>query len=364
MASRSRSRKASRKNLQKKNDDSDIVAIEEICPARNDMISRTQTNDVELQKMQRQDILCSMIPSRSKNIHYVPLTCFGEPLCREPTPITNMPSNTDICCWYCTYPFDTIPIPIPVEYDHRIERFIIQGVACSGQCAWAYLEQETRQDEELLQERILMLRILLIKYGLSLDNFNCPALNRYVLKKFNPHYGITIEEYRRENIVLTKDPVYSPLYTMFPMIVELNASTLRQDTRETRDVLADIQTASEDILNQNNDELQITMSLAEADMRECNPTGLRLDREPVLASSLDFSAQLNMSPVTFFDQQEEEISNETNRTKKQIRTMTLQSDREKNYGTSLFDEFLQCDDLDAEKKKIEAFERLKKKKNK
>jgi len=41
-------------------------------------------------------------------------------------------------CFWCCHPFETRPIPLPVAYDDRTDRFKVIGNFCSWNCAKAY----------------------------------------------------------------------------------------------------------------------------------------------------------------------------------------------------------------------------------
>lgn len=48
------------------------------------------------------------------------------------------PTRTNVHCFWCCHPFDTIPIPLPVYYDDRLDRFYVSGTFCSWSCAKAF----------------------------------------------------------------------------------------------------------------------------------------------------------------------------------------------------------------------------------
>ena len=52
------------------------------------------------------------------------------------------PENTDILCWWCAHPFDTVPLPCPIEYDDIRERYKVNGIFCSWPCVAAYSIRE------------------------------------------------------------------------------------------------------------------------------------------------------------------------------------------------------------------------------
>lgn len=48
------------------------------------------------------------------------------------------PEQTDICCWHCTYPFSSVPIPCPIEHDVIRNRYRVVGIFCSWACVARY----------------------------------------------------------------------------------------------------------------------------------------------------------------------------------------------------------------------------------
>lgn len=52
--------------------------------------------------------------------------------------VSEISPKTDICCWWCTYPFDTDMCFIPTKYDEKRSRYKITGNFCSWNCAKTY----------------------------------------------------------------------------------------------------------------------------------------------------------------------------------------------------------------------------------
>ncbi len=55
---------------------------------------------------------------------------------------TCWPEKTDVWCWWCCHPFDTMPIPCPIEYDEIRNIYKVNGIFCSWSCAAAYSVKE------------------------------------------------------------------------------------------------------------------------------------------------------------------------------------------------------------------------------
>ena len=51
---------------------------------------------------------------------------------------TELPSKTDILCWWCCHKFESIPRYLPTHYDEKRKRFRITGNFCSWECVKAF----------------------------------------------------------------------------------------------------------------------------------------------------------------------------------------------------------------------------------
>ena len=51
--------------------------------------------------------------------------------------VCEWPSRTDLLCWHCAQPFGTPPIPKPIGFDERLQRWKVQGSYCTWACALA-----------------------------------------------------------------------------------------------------------------------------------------------------------------------------------------------------------------------------------
>jgi hypothetical protein len=114
------------------------------------------------------------------------------------------PVNTNIHCWWCCYEFEGMPIPVPLKYDVKSERFVLKGCFCSFNCAQAYSFRRKLNNEGLV-------RLLFKKMNQTPDfdykNFSIKkAPDPFLLRLFG---GIlSIEEFR-ENF--TNSTVYNLL---------------------------------------------------------------------------------------------------------------------------------------------------------
>lgn len=68
-----------------------------------------------------------------------------------PSASTKWPTSTDICCFWCCHPFDSVPIPAPKHYNFKQKKWKVSGNFCSWSCAKAYmLERPSYQLASLL----------------------------------------------------------------------------------------------------------------------------------------------------------------------------------------------------------------------
>jgi hypothetical protein len=99
------------------------------------------------------------------------------------------PATTDIWCWWCCYPFDTMPCFIPTRYDSLRGRFKITGNFCSWNCAKSYLcfgqLGSRRKDMHMFTSLMFHLKL---PVNIKL------APSKEVLQRFGG--TITIEEFR------------------------------------------------------------------------------------------------------------------------------------------------------------------------
>lgn len=113
---------------------------------------------------------------------------------RNQVPV-NWPEKTEACCWWCTYPFSTQPIPLPIKHDPLRDIFYIRGIFCSWSCVKAYalsLRSTTAVD---------IGNIMLLKTRSEKDWTGIPvAPPRESLQRFGGTK--TIEEFRNSSLCL------------------------------------------------------------------------------------------------------------------------------------------------------------------
>ena len=113
---------------------------------------------------------------------------FFHPMYKDDEP---WPQTTDVWCWHCAHPFDTMPIPGVSRCEQS--KFVCFGCFCSPQCFRAYAVE----NRPLLWTQDVMLFSSFISntFGI-IEETKRPAPPRSLLKVFGG--TLTIEEFRAE----------------------------------------------------------------------------------------------------------------------------------------------------------------------
>ena len=106
-----------------------------------------------------------------------------------------LPKKTDIWCWWCCHPFDTIPRFLPTKYDELRNRFRVTGNFCSWQCVKAY---DLDGNNYGSNGKMLLTTLMRTMHG-KMYNIN-PAPPRSVLKVFGGSLSIDDFRNRDENV--------------------------------------------------------------------------------------------------------------------------------------------------------------------
>ncbi|CAL8461221.1 g752 [Coccomyxa elongata] len=138
------------------------------------------------------------------------------------------PSSTGIWCWWCSHPFDSIPVGLPIAHEHGSksgdvseaeEGFVMYGIFCSHNCACSYLFASPEYRDRLwtIYSSLNML------YRASHPNEArkvLPAPPRQALQVFGGH--MTIADFRKGS--QTNDRSHSlklpPMTIVHPQIEE------------------------------------------------------------------------------------------------------------------------------------------------
>jgi hypothetical protein len=123
------------------------------------------------------------------------------------------PQKTDISCWHCCYPFDNMPIGLPIKFIN--DKFHVIGCFCSFNCALAH---NNSLHDTKISERTSLLKFLFRKlYPNKYDGFQ-PAPDKRILTAFGG--PVSIEEYRENLHNPTKEyrilmpPIISKIHQM------------------------------------------------------------------------------------------------------------------------------------------------------
>ena len=129
-----------------------------------------------------------------------------------------LPSSTNIVCFWCTESFNCKPVGLPFKYENNI--FYVDGCFCSPECAAAYNFDISNSTE--IWDRYSLLNLLYIKIlGNKKINIKL-APPRRTLKKFG---GIlSIEEFRKfnDNYYKQYDIIYPPMISVLPDIEKID----------------------------------------------------------------------------------------------------------------------------------------------
>ena len=113
---------------------------------------------------------------------------------RYDTP-TSWPQKTDILCWQCCHHFDTMPLPLPMQYDSRRDTFKVAGTFCSWSCMTAYNRDHNRM---VLNRGPHALAISLFHKRMTGSTKSIsPAPPKFLLKIFGGY--MDIDEYRKHS---------------------------------------------------------------------------------------------------------------------------------------------------------------------
>lgn len=100
-----------------------------------------------------------------------------------------IPKQTNIWCWWCCHPFDTIPRFLPTKHDEIRNRFQVIGNFCSWSCVKAYDINENQNNNG----KMLLSSLVKTIHGKTHKIHSAPP--RAALKVFGG--DMTIEEFRR-----------------------------------------------------------------------------------------------------------------------------------------------------------------------
>lgn len=107
--------------------------------------------------------------------------------------------QTDLCCWWCTYPFEGSPFPMPRKFNKITGQYVVMGVFCGPSCAKAYASDGEKYINRS-EIRYWIDKIAYEFYGYKSPTGGFPIIpiapKREILQKFCGPKGFSIEQYR------------------------------------------------------------------------------------------------------------------------------------------------------------------------
>lgn len=116
--------------------------------------------------------------------------------------------QTDIACWWCTYPFEGVPACVPTEFSDTRGWSVI-GCFCSWPCAKAWLHRQREFDNPVNHMELKMMAAKVFGYeGAEIH----PAPPPYILHKFGGPWDIqTFREHVNAHNMPPSELVTAPL---------------------------------------------------------------------------------------------------------------------------------------------------------
>ena len=135
---------------------------------------------------------------------------------------SNWTAKTDIKCWWCCHNFDTVPLGMPVYYDHTVNKFSVRGIFCSFSCMLSY----SRNTKGVNSKSYLINYLYKKLTGVIGINFK-EAPYKYVLKEFGGH--LSIEEFRNlSSEMKSYKMIEYPMYMSRDYIAEVDLASIKQ----------------------------------------------------------------------------------------------------------------------------------------
>lgn len=125
------------------------------------------------------------------------------------------PKKTNLCCWWCTCPFDNLPTYLPEKYSEN--KFYVSGCFCSFNCAGAY---NLALGDNKVWDRYSLLKLMY--YQINKDKINSIGdidINIAGPKELLDKYGgpMSIEEYRKNSKILGRE-----YHKLIPPFIPIN----------------------------------------------------------------------------------------------------------------------------------------------
>jgi hypothetical protein len=133
---------------------------------------------------------------------------------------THWKEKTDICCRYCSYPFDWSPCALPVRYSNKLNKYYVMGCFCSFNCAGAFCFEEFKGSYRANEYYSLLNMLYQEVRKLDKPVKVKLALNKELLTIYGG--SMSINEFREKTLLDNKDYeiVYPPMIALIPVIEE------------------------------------------------------------------------------------------------------------------------------------------------
>ena len=133
---------------------------------------------------------------------------------------TELPTTSNIWCWWCCHNFDTTPCFMPTFYDDIRKRYIVVGNFCSWPCVKAY---NVDQKDMCIHKRNAMLRTMLRRCGVKSEQIKT-APPRSALRTMGGN--LNIDEFRKSS------GVYEMMKPLSSMTICIEPQTLLKKTQK------------------------------------------------------------------------------------------------------------------------------------
>jgi len=133
---------------------------------------------------------------------------------------TELPTTSNVWCWWCCHNFETTPCFLPTFYDEIKQRFIVVGNFCSWSCVKAY---NIDQKDMCIHKRNAILRIMLRRCGIKSEQIKT-APPRSALQTMGGH--LTIDAFRKSA------GVYEMMKPLSSMTICIEPQTLFKKTQK------------------------------------------------------------------------------------------------------------------------------------
>ena len=184
------------------------------------------------------------------------------------------PRQTDLCCWWCTEPFDGVPFPLPIQYHRRDGLYTVHGIFCSPSCAKAYSINDMGGNSALRNS--LLQQIAYEHFGYTARRRLVPAPRREVLRKFCGEGGLSIEEFRACGTTTEKRVAVNLPFFLSPYQVVENEQFISREVWRKRRLMS---------FARRNETIDGIPSAQSQGGKNANPEHFRVSSDPVATAN-------------------------------------------------------------------------------